>query len=191
MTIDLVLGLGNPGVEYARTRHNAGFQVAETLLERHGLADWLERPLCDLAVVTCGRFVVLGRPTTFMNRSGEAARWLLNELVLTPEQMLVVVDDVDLPLGGLRLRQSGGPGTHNGLRDICAKVGESFRRLRIGVSGKGMSDDLANYVTSPFAASEIEVARAATGRAADAVEMALREGFENAMNIYNRPPSAT
>lgn len=189
MAIDLVLGLGNPGFEYARTRHNAGFQVAEALLERHGSADWLERRLCDLAVVTIGGFVALARPTTFMNRSGDAALWLLAELEITAERMLVVVDDVDLPLGALRLRRSGGPGTHNGLRDLCAKIGDGFPRLRVGVRGDSLPGDLANYVTSPFAFSETEIADAAIERAVDAVDAVLRDGFEKAMNVYNRPPT--
>jgi PTH1 family peptidyl-tRNA hydrolase len=103
-----------------------------------------------------------------------------------PEQMLVVVDDVDLPLGGLRLRLSGGPGTHNGLRDLCEKVGTGFPRLRIGVRGHDLSGDLADYVLSPFSGAEADTAAVAVERAADAVEFALRHGFETAMNIYNR-----
>jgi PTH1 family peptidyl-tRNA hydrolase len=191
MAIDLVLGLGNPGIEYARTRHNVGFQVVEELLRRHGSSDWRGRPLCDLAAIGVGGLVGLARPTTFMNRSGEAARWLLDVLDITPQQMLVVVDDVDLPLGVLRLRRSGGPGTHNGLRDLCAKIGEGFPRLRVGVRGEELSGDLADYVTSPFSAGERAFADAAIERSVDAVEMALRDGFERAMNVYNRPPIST
>jgi PTH1 family peptidyl-tRNA hydrolase len=128
---------------------------------------------------------------TFMNRSGDAALWLLAELEITAERMLVVVDDVDLPLGALRLRRSGGPGTHNGLRDLCAKIGDGFPRLRVGVRGDSLSGDLANYVTSPFASSETEIADAAIERAVDAVDAALRDSFEKAMNVFNRPPSTT
>ena len=190
MTIDLVLGLGNPGEEYARTRHNMGFRVVEEVARRRGPADWLSRPSCDLSVITLGRMVVLARPLTFMNRSGGAARWLLDEFELTPEQMLVVVDDVDLPLASHRLRPSGGPGTHNGLRDVCTEVGNGYPRLRVGVRGADMSGDLADYVTSVFTAAEAEAADDAVVRAADAVELALKGGFETAMNIYNRPPTA-
>ena len=188
MTIDLVLGLGNPGEKYARTRHNVGFRVVEEVARRRGSAVWLSRPSCDLSVITIGRMVVLARPLTFMNRSGESARWLLDEFELTPEQMLVVVDDVDLPLATLRLRRSGGPGTHNGLRDLCGEVGAGFPRLRVGVRGAEMSGDLADFVTSPFGAAEVDAADAAVARAADAVETALCGGFNGAMNIYNRPP---
>jgi len=131
--------------------------------------------------------ILLSRPLTFMNRSGDAARWLLGEYGLTPESMLVVVDDVDLPLENLRLRRSGGPGTHNGLRDLCDEVGTGFPRLRVGVRGADMEGDLADYVLSPFADDEIEAAKGSVTRAADAVEAALRDGFESAMNAYNRP----
>lgn len=188
MAIELVVGLGNPGPEYVSTRHNVGFRVAEELVRRRGGPVWLVRPNCELAVVTMGRLVVVARPSTYMNRSGRAVRWLIDELGLTQEQMLVVVDDVDLPLATLRLRRSGGPGTHNGLRDLCAEVGEGFPRLRVGVRGETMAGDLADYVLSPFAVDEVVEAGAAVARATDAVETAVRDGFEVAMNIYNRPP---
>ena len=188
MTIDLVLGLGNPGIDYRDTRHNIGFRVVEEMARRHGVMQWARRPSCDLAVITVGRFVLLSRPLTFMNRSGEAARWLFREFGLTPESMLVVVDDVDLPLANLRLRRSGGPGTHNGLRDLCEEVGTGFPRLRVGVRGNDMTGDLADYVLSPFTDDEADAAKGAVERAADAVESALRDRFESAMSTYNRQP---
>ena len=189
MTIDLVLGLGNPGVDYRVTRHNIGFRVIEEVARRHGVSDWEQRPSCELAVITAGRFVLLSRPLTYMNRSGEAMRWLLEEFGLTPESMLVVVDDVDLPLANLRLRRSGGPGTHNGLRSLCEEVGTGFPRLRVGVRGDDMTGDLADYVLSSFTEKEANAAQAAVERAADAVESVLSGGFEAAMNVYNRPPT--
>ena len=189
MTIDLVLGLGNPGVDYRVTRHNIGFRVIEEVARRHGVSDWEQRPSCELAVITAGRFVLLSRPLTYMNRSGEAMRWLLEEFGLTPESMLVVVDDVDLPLANLRLRRSGGPGTHNGLRSLCEEVGTGFPRLRVGVRGDDMIGDLADYVLSSFTEEEADAAKAAVERAADAVESVLSGGFEAAMNVYNRPPT--
>jgi len=189
MTIDLVLGLGNPGVDYRVTRHNIGFRVIEEVARRHGVSDWEQRPSCELAVITAGRLVLLSRPLTYMNRSGEAMRWLLEEFGLTPESMLVVVDDVDLPLANLRLRRSGGPGTHNGLRSLCEEVGTGFPRLRVGVRGDDMTGDLADYVLSSFTEEEADAAKAAVERAADAVESVLSGGFEAAMNVYNRPPT--
>jgi PTH1 family peptidyl-tRNA hydrolase len=178
--------LGNPGDRYAHTRHNIGFDVAAELIRRRGRGGWIERPACELAVVTPGRMVVVARPLLFMNRSGEVAGPLLDELEIEPERMLVVVDDVDLPLGSLRLRASGGPGTHNGLRDLCARVGRSFPRLRVGVRGEKIEGDLADYVTGDFCDDEVEVARAAVDRAADAIDCALANGFERAMNTFNR-----
>ena len=187
MAIEVVLGLGNPGEEYLDTRHNVGFRVVEEVARRHGVPGWIEAASNELATVFVGRLVVLARPQTFMNRSGGAADRLLDELDTTIEAMLVVVDDIDLPLASLRLRRSGGPGTHNGLRDLCEKVGTGFPRLRVGVRGDELSGDLADYVLSPFADAEVEAAKAAVERAADAVEMALRDAFEKAMNAYNRP----
>jgi PTH1 family peptidyl-tRNA hydrolase len=108
---------------------------------------------------------------------------------MSPESMLVVVDDIDLPLGSIRLRKSGGPGTHNGLRDLCDKVGDRFPRLRVGVRGAELSGDLADYVLSPFIGTESEAADGVVVRAADAVEAAVRGGFERAMNEFNRPPA--
>ena len=191
MAIEVVLGLGNPGPEYVGTRHNVGFRVVDELARRHGLRDWLLRPSCELAVITARErgYVVLARPLTYMNLSGNAARWLLDELREPPESMVVVVDDIDLPLGSIRLRKSGGPGTHNGLRDLCDKVGDRFPRLRVGVRGENLSGDLADYVLSPFVSAETEAADAAIVRAADAVETALRDGFDRAMNVFNRPPA--
>ena len=190
MAIELVLGLGNPGQKYAGTRHNVGFRVVGEVARRRGLHDWLQRPSCELAVMTArGQgLVVLGRPLTFMNRSGEAAHELLDVLGLSPPSMLVVVDDVDLPLGSIRLRKSGGPGTHNGLRDLCDTLGNRFPRLRVGVRGADLSGDLADYVLSPFIGVEEAAADASVERAADAVDAALRDGFERAMNVFNRPP---
>lgn len=190
MGIDLVLGLGNPGVEYRGSRHNIGFRVVDEVARRRGVKDWARRSFCELAVITAGRFVLLSRPLTFMNRSGEAARWLVGEFDLTPESMLVVVDDVDLPLANLRLRRSGGPGTHNGLRDLCENIGTGFPRLRVGVRGDGMVGDLAEYVLSPFTVEEAEAAEGAVMRAADAVETVLSEPFDAAMNVFNRPLTA-
>jgi PTH1 family peptidyl-tRNA hydrolase len=191
MAIEVVLGLGNQGQGYVGTRHNVGFRVVDELALRNGLRDWLQRPSCELAVITArGRgYVVLGRPLTFMNRSGEAAHELLDELGLSPQSMLVVVDDVDLPLGSIRLRKSGGPGTHNGLRDLCDKLGDRFPRLRVGVRGADLSGDLADYVLSPFKGEEAAAAEAAVARAADAVESTVRDGLDRAMNVFNRPPA--
>lgn len=188
MSVDLLLGLGNPGERYARTRHNVGFDVVAEVVRRRGSGAWLIRPDCELAVITPGRFVVVARPLSFMNRSGGVTRDLLAEFALQTENLLVVVDDIDLPLGTMRLRARGGPGTHNGLRDICNEVGTDFPRLRVGIRGTDVGDDLADYVLGRFGADESDTAASAIQRAADAAESVLRFGVERTMNTCNRVP---
>jgi PTH1 family peptidyl-tRNA hydrolase len=184
--IELVVGLGNPGECYATTRHNMGFLVVDALAGRLGAAPWSRRSLCELTSAPLGARLLLAKPLSYMNRSGAAVAWLLDHLDLTPPQMLVVVDDVDLALGSLRLRRSGGPGTHNGLRDVCDRVGGSFPRLRLGGRGGAGWQGLAEYVTSPFDDDERPVAEQLVSRAADAVEASVRDGLEQAMARFNR-----
>ena len=186
MSIELVLGLGNPGPRYAETRHNVGFRVVDELARRHGIGRWERYLLCDLGSLAIGRGLIGAKPRTYMNLSGAALRWLLDRFALEPEQALVVVDDVDLPLGRLRMRKHGGPGTHNGLRDLCDAAGRSYPRLRIGVRGERVWDDLAAYVTEPFMGEELEIVAEAVNRAADAVEAVISEGIDAAMNEFNQ-----
>jgi len=186
MSIELVVGLGNPGPRYAETRHNVGFRVVDELARRHGLGVWEQYLLGDLRSLDLGRGVIAVKPMTFMNLSGSAFHWVLDQFSLAPEQALVVVDDIDLPLGRLRLRQHGGPGTHNGLRDLCDAAGRGYPRLRVGVRGDEVWDDLAAWVTAPFEAAELEVVEKAVARAADAVEAVITEGLDAAMNRFNR-----
>lgn len=186
MSIRLVLGLGNPGERYAETRHNVGFRVVDELASRRGLGPWEAYILSDLRSLDIGGGVIAAKPMTYMNRSGAALSWLLERFALEPEQILVVVDDIDLPIGRLRLRKHGGPGTHNGLRDLCDVVGSSFPRLRVGVRGEDVWEDLAAYVTDPFEADELEEVDRAIVRAADAVEAVVTDGLDAAMNRFNR-----
>jgi len=185
--IELIVGLGNPGEEYARTRHNVGFRVAEEVAARHPAGGWVHRRLCDVAPIAFGSRLLAAKPLTYMNRSGRAVVWLLEHLVLAPEQMLVVLDDVDLPLGTLRLRAGGGPGTHNGLRDICDRIGRSFPRLRLGVGGGGSPQALADFVLAEFTPDEAPLAERMVQRAADAVETSVHDGLVLAMSRHNGP----
>jgi PTH1 family peptidyl-tRNA hydrolase len=187
MTIELVVGLGNPGRRYAATRHNVGFRVADELASSHADGPWLERDMVHVISTSITPRLILAKPMTFMNRSADAVQWLLEWLELAPDQMLIVVDDVDLAFGSLRLRRSGGPGTHNGLRSVCARLGNGFPRLRIGVRGETLGDDLAEYVLSPFDETEHEGIPSIVERAADAVESAVQNGVDHAMNRFNRP----
>jgi PTH1 family peptidyl-tRNA hydrolase len=191
MPIELVVGLGNPGSRYARNRHNIGFRTVDVLAGRLADGEWLRRPLYDVVSSPIEPRLILAKPRTFMNRSGEAVASLAGLLELEPRQLLVVVDDIDLPLGSIRLRRRGGPGTHNGLRDICRRIGEEFPRLRVGVRGRGPIDDLASYVLADFEGHEAHGIAALLQRAADAAETAVRVGLERAMSRFNSAPQTT
>jgi PTH1 family peptidyl-tRNA hydrolase len=164
------------------------------MARRHADAAWVRRALSDVTTARLGPRLVLAKPSTYMNRSGRAVDRLLHLLDLEPAQVLVVVDDIDLPLGSLRLRPSGGPGTHNGLRDVCDRIGGSFPRLRVGVRGDGPVGDLSDYVLSPFTDDEQRHLPRIVTRAADAVEAAIVDGLDLAMGRFNqkrsRPNSA-
>lgn len=191
MEIAAVFGLGNPGPEYARSRHNIGFRVVDELARRWRAGEFAHRYRALIARRGGGRPLLLVKPQTFMNLSGDALRLLCDGESLVPDQCLVVVDDVELPLGQLRLRQAGGAGTHNGLRSLVERVGENFPRLRIGVAGESPWRDLAEYVLAPFEPSEAEVVEESVVRAADCVEMALHAGLARAATRFNRSAAPT
>lgn len=185
MELVAVVGLGNPGSEYEKTRHNVGFRVVDELARRFRCGPFAARSYALVTARPGSRRVLLAKPTTYMNLSGRAVAALCRDEGLLPSQVLVVVDDVDLPLGQLRLRSRGGPGTHNGLRSVVEAVGESFPRLRLGVRGERPWTDLAAYVLAPFAADEETVVEAMVQRAADCVEEALFSGIARAANRFN------
>ncbi len=187
-SVDLVVGLGNPGPEYGASRHNVGFMVVDELMRRFDAGPWRRRHRSDLASAERGRKIWLAKPMTYMNRSGTALVALLHGLDIEPERTLVVVDDIDLPLATLRLRPNGGPGTHNGLRDLVANIGLGFPRLRLGVCGEEPWPDLAEYVLAPFADHEQELVDGQIAKAADAAEAALFVGIGEAMNQFNQKP---
>ena len=184
----LVVGLGNPGLVYANTRHNVGFRCVELLAERFDGRFNQRRARSLLASIEIGgRRLVLAKPLTYMNLSGEAVRQLLRECGVKPEELLVIYDDVDLALGKLRLRRSGSAGTHNGMRNIVACLGtQEFPRLRIGVGEPPPRVDVADYVLSPFDRDERELAAAAIARAADAVVSLVERGWTTTMTEFNR-----
>ncbi len=192
--IRLIVGLGNPGSRYAESRHNAGFQVVDEVARRSGVGDWQTAHSSLLYLLpetpAVAGLLWLAKPLTYMNRSGSAVIELMTDLELTAEQILVVVDDIDLPLGRLRLRASGGSGSHNGLRDIVDGIGTSFARLRVGVRGDEPWDDLAEYVLSEVSAEEKAVVELTVARAADAVQTVLSQGIKPAMDRFNRSEQA-
>jgi len=187
MHIAAVVGLGNPGGEYAATRHNVGYRVVDELARRWRIRLWWPRHHARVARRRGSVPVFLVKPTTYMNLSGRAVAALAAAERLAPEQILVVVDDVDLPLGTLRLRPHGGAGTHNGLRSVVEHLGEGFPRLRLGVRGEAPWSDLAEYVLAPFAPEEEERATAMVARAADCVEAAMHAGLARAASRFNTP----
>jgi peptidyl-tRNA hydrolase, PTH1 family len=186
-TLDLlVAGLGNPGREYADTRHNVGFMVAEELARRHG-GSWRAKFSGDLAEMRLDglRLAVL-KPQTYMNESGRSVGAAVRFFKVEPEALLVVHDEVDLEAGRLQARLGGGLAGHNGLRSVAQHLGTpEFARLRIGVGRPGRGDPrpVADFVLSPFS-PEVNV-EGLVARAADAVETVAREGVEEAQNRFN------
>lgn len=184
----MVVGLGNPGSRYRQTRHNVGFDVAERLAARLGARAWRDTPLASILTVQLeGEELVLVRPLTYMNESGRAvARLRPPQLPL--ERLLVVADDIHLPVGTLRLRPSGSPGGHNGLRSVEAHLGtRAYPRLRIGVGEPPDPAYQVAYVLSRFGPRERQVLEVALERAVDAILCWARAGIGPAMSRYNGP----
>lgn len=186
----LVVGLGNPGNGYAATRHNVGFQVASRLAKRARSEFGTKAAESRIAEgQLAGVKLAIARPQTFMNESGRAVRKLMDRYRLAPAAILVVYDDVDLPLGTVRVRETGGAGTHNGMRSVVAEIGEAFPRIRLGVApadaAREISGDLAEYVLAPFEPDERASADAMIVRGAEAAEVALRDGIRRAMDGFN------
>ena len=182
--LKLIVGLGNPGPEYARTRHNAGFWLVEELARRHGGTFRFEgKHQAELARVRIGgEEIWLAKPMTFMNRSGGPVSSVLGFYKITPAQMLVAHDEIDLPSGTIRLKQAGGHGGHNGLRDLIAAQGDGFWRLRIGVGHPGTKGEVVDFVLTRASADEQRTIDDTIVAGADAIEQMLRSGAQIAMN---------
>ena len=184
----LVAGLGNPGSQYENTRHNVGFLVLDELGERGEFPIQRLRfhALTNTAVIG-GQGVLVMKPTTYMNLSGEAVGEAARFYKLPADHVLVISDDVDLPLGKLRIRKGGSAGGHNGLKSIIQHLGtDQFPRLKVGVGAKPRPDyDMADWVLGKLQGEDKKVMDAAVKRAADAVECLLREGPDKAMNRFN------
>jgi len=182
----LIVGLGNPGPEYEDTRHNVGFMVVEGLAERLRLSLTRERRALAGWGSYKGRRVGLAKPQTYVNRSGDAVRPLMEHHDVVPSELLVVVDDLHLDTGRLRLRPGGSSGGHNGLAHITERLGTSaFPRLRIGIGDDYARGEQADYVLSPFTAQQQPLIEEALIDAANAVLTFVREDVETAMNRYN------
>lgn len=184
----LIAGLGNPGKKYDRTRHNVGFLVVDELARRAGVTfrtswrvrgEWVERGEGP-------ERALLLKPGSFMNRSGQVVAPLLRRKGLALSDLIVIVDDLDLECGQVRIRPRGGAGGHNGLKSVMAFVGsQDFARVRVGIGRPGPGDHSVEFVLSRFSADEQPRITEAVGRAADAIEMVIHSGMERAMNRYN------
>lgn len=183
----LIVGLGNPGRRYRQTRHNVGWEVISRLARRARIAVDEEDGFSDVGRGAIGGTrVILARPQTYVNVSGEAVRDLRRRHRLRPQDIVVVIDDLDLPLGRLRLRASGSAGGHNGLKSIIEAIGTTeFPRLRVGIGRPPEGVDPADHVLTRFTSDEQAVVDAALDRAAEAIETAITEGIETAMNRFN------
>jgi PTH1 family peptidyl-tRNA hydrolase len=188
----LIVGLGNPGYEYAWTPHNLGFLVLDLVAERFSIR--IERPEAK-SYVGKGRIgeheVVLAKPQTYMNLSGLAVRDLVARYEVSAQHVLVVVDEVALPWGSLRIRERGSAGGHNGLKSVIGALGtDEFVRLRLGIQPDHPVGDLAAYVLHPMRKVELEAAAELVEKAADAVECVVKDGVRRAMNQFNRVTQA-
>ncbi|MDQ2086521.1 aminoacyl-tRNA hydrolase [Herbivorax sp. ANBcel31] len=183
----VIIGLGNPGRKYNDTKHNIGFYVVEFLAMRHNIkmSKIKFKALYGEGVIG-GKKVLLVKPQTYMNRSGESVRDLINWYKVPVENIIIIYDDIDLPVGKLRLRPKGSAGTHNGMRSVIYQImSDEFPRVRVGIDKPPEGWKLANYVLSKFSGDEIEKIKEAIVNASDAVEAIMGSGIDQAMNKFN------
>jgi len=185
--VKIVVGLGYPGREYVATRHNIGFMAVDTLAERWGVTAWREKFSALMAEHRGAETVLLVKPQTYMNLSGQAVAAFVRFYKLTVADVIVVYDDIDLPAGRLRLRPGGGAGGHRGIESLFDHLGsDAFARVRIGVGRPPEYMEAADYVLSRFSSEEQPLMDEAIKRAADAVEAILKDGLAKAANEYNK-----
>ena len=187
-----IIGLGNPDKKYEKTRHNVGFDVIDELAGQMGIDVKTKRhkALCGVGHIGSEK-VILVKPQTYMNLSGESVRMALDYYKEPPENLIVIYDDIDIPTGSIRIRKKGSAGTHNGMRNILYQIqSEDFPRIRVGI-GSGKKDDLISYVIGGVTKGEKELLEDSLTRAADAAACIVEKGIEKAMNEYNiRPKKA-
>jgi PTH1 family peptidyl-tRNA hydrolase len=192
-SLTLIVGLGNPGKEFSTHRHNVGFQVVDALASAHGLAFSRRKGRARVAEGRIkDRCVVLAKPQTFMNQSGRSVRRLSQAYKIPPERTLVVYDDLDLPLGRLRMRPEGGSGGHRGMRSILESMGtQGFARLRVGIDRPPGRMDPADYVLEAFGKDQQALVDEVLPKAVMAIECWLEEGIVAAMDRFNQPSPPT
>ena len=188
----IIAGLGNPGKKYENTRHNMGCTAIDLLAEKFGIkVNKLRFKALTGEGRIAGQKVLLIKPQTYMNLSGESVRMALDYYKEPPENLIVIYDDIDIPTGSIRIRKKGSAGTHNGMRNILYQIqSEDFPRIRVGI-GSGKKDDLISYVIGGVTKGEKELLEDSLTRAADAAACIVEKGIEKAMNEYNiRPKKA-
>lgn len=184
----LIVGLGNPGAKYEKTRHNVGFRTIDALAERWNFGHYDSRFNGEIGSGQAhGQRLLLLKPQTFMNLSGASVSAVANFHKLAPKDVWVVHDDLDLPLGRLRIRLGGSSGGHNGVASVIDRLGSpEFTRFRLGIGRPSVPVPIEDYVVQPFGPDERQPAQEMIVKAADAIETALKEGLTQAMNIHNR-----
>ena len=185
----LIVGLGNPGMKYDATKHNMGFKVIDELVETYGIpsSGTSLKGMYGKGMIG-GEKVILIKPMTYMNNSGECVRAFVDYYKVDPEEeMIIIYDDITLEPGSIRVRKKGSAGGHNGIKSIIAHLGtEKFKRIRVGVGEKPKNWDLVDFVLSPFKPEEKDAVREGIEKAAKAVEVILTDGADAAMNRYNK-----
>jgi peptidyl-tRNA hydrolase, PTH1 family len=183
LPLRIIVGLGNPGPEHLVTRHNAGFWFVDLLARRHGgeFRDYRKFSGETAKINIEGQEIVLLKPTTYMNRSGLSIRQLSDFYKIKPEDILVAHDELDLPVGTVRLKQGGGHGGHNGLRDTIAHIGETFWRMRLGIGHPGNKAEVIDYVLTRAPRAEEDLILDAVGTGVDSIPLLLQQGAERAM----------
>lgn len=189
----LIVGLGNPGRQYENTKHNVGFDTVDYLIEEYRIpqAGVKHKAMYGKGIIA-GQKVLIAKPLTYMNLSGESVRELVDYYKIDPEtELIVLYDDISLEPGQIRIRKKGSAGGHNGIKNIIAQIGtDVFARVKIGVGEKPKNWDLADYVLSPFGKEERAAVDDAIKKAAKAVEMIVQEEIDAAMNMFNRKQNA-
>ena len=188
----IIVGLGNPTKEYKNTRHNVGFDVIDAIAEKYDISvlEKKHKALIGKGYID-GQKVILAKPLTYMNLSGESVRELVDYYKIDEEEELIVIyDDISLDVGQLRIRKKGSAGGHNGIKNIIAHLGhDTFMRIKMGVGEKPKGYDLADYVLGHFSGAERKIMDESAEKAADAVKMMMFESADAAMNIYNKKVS--
>lgn len=187
----LIVGLGNPGMQYAATRHNIGFEVIDSLAETYNIPIIKNKYKAIIGEGNIfGEKVILMKPQTYMNLSGEAVKACMDFHKISNKDLIVAYDDISLEVGQLRLRPSGSAGGHNGIKNIITQIGtQDFPRVKFGVGEKPPGWDLANYVLSRFPEEEMKIVGPRIGDAVKAIEEIIRFGIDKAMNDYNNKVS--